>query len=234
MNLIVEIRKIKNLVVNLKKRFHKNSKPSLNDLDNKLSKYFNFKKGFFIEVGANDGYSQSNTYYLEKKKKWVGLLVEGIPELFDKCKKERKKSIVKNCALVSNDFKDSTVTMHYAHLMSVVDGSLKVIEDQNNQLKRGVNIQKLEGSYSVDVLARTLESILDNVKGLPIINFFSLDVEGYELNVLKGLNLSKYRPNYILVEARFFDEVNNFLEKHQYKIVEKMSSLDYLYKDSAL
>ena len=66
-----------------------------------------------------------------------------------------------------------------------------------------------------------------------MIDFFSLDVEGYELNVLEGLNLTKYRPGYILVEARFFEEVNDFLEMHQYKLVEKMSYHDYLYKKSS-
>ena len=45
-----------------------NLKPALNGLDNKLEGYLNYKNGFFIEAGANDGYSQSNTNYLEKKK----------------------------------------------------------------------------------------------------------------------------------------------------------------------
>ena len=116
--------KIKHLRRNIYEWFGnpKYSRPGLNELDLKLEKYLNFKNGFFIEVGANDGYAQSNTYYLEKFLGWRGILVEGIPELYQKCKRIRTKSFVYNCALVSKDFSDSVVEMHYANLMSVVEG----------------------------------------------------------------------------------------------------------------
>ncbi len=211
-------------------RRFKNPRPSLHDLDRKLEKYLDFNGGFFIEAGANDGYSQSNTYYLEKKRRWRGVLVEGIPELHKRCVQERPGSTVHHCALVADDFQQPTVTMHYAHLMSVVDGSLKTTGQQEEHLQAGIDIQNLDGSYSTEVPARTLESVLDSIHDLPEIDFFSLDVEGYELNVLKGLNLSKHRPRYLLVEARYFAEVNAFLEEHQYELVEKMSIHDYLYR----
>jgi len=213
----------------IRKRRQKKLRPALNNLDQKLEKYLDFDKGFFIEAGANDGYTQSNTFFLEKKRKWSGILVEGIPELFEKAKKQRKKSVVYNCALVSREFLEPTVTMHYAHLMSVVDNSLKSVEEQNKHIAAGVDVQNLEKSYSVEVPARTLESILNELPNLPSIDFFSLDVEGYELNVLQGLNLSKYRPRYILVEARFFNEVDSFLKQHNYKMLEKLTVHDFLY-----
>ena len=40
------------------------SRPSQHDIDRKIQKYLPQRNGFFIEAGANDGYSQSNTYYL--------------------------------------------------------------------------------------------------------------------------------------------------------------------------
>jgi hypothetical protein len=42
------------------------SRPALNDLDNKLNRYLTRRHGVFIEAGANDGSTQSNTCYLEK------------------------------------------------------------------------------------------------------------------------------------------------------------------------
>ncbi len=207
----------------------KYSRPALYDLDIKLEKYLNFNSGFFIEVGGNDGYSQSNTYYLERYLEWNGILVEGIPELYNDCKRERKKSSVYNCALVSSDFSESHVEMHYANLMSVVNNSLKNPEEQLKHLESGRKADKISRPYSIKVPAVTLESILDSFPSLPKIDFFSLDVEGYELDVLKGMNLEKYRPNYILVEARFFNEIYSFLSYH-YEMIEQLTHHDYLFK----
>ena len=208
---------------------NKYSCPGLFDLDKKLQKYLNYKNGFFIEVGANDGYNQSNTYYLEKILGWKGVLVEPIPELFKECKKNRGGSSVFNYALVAHDFNDSFVEMHYANLRSLVDGSFKDREFEAKHIQDGLSTQNIEKSYTVKIPSRTLSSILDESCNSKQIDFLSLDVEGYELNVLKGLNLEKYRPTYILVEANSFNEVNDYLAS-RYEMVEQLTHHDYLYK----
>lgn len=205
------------------------SRPALNNLDRKLEKYLNFKNGFFIEAGANDGYNQSNTYYLEKFLGWRGILVEAIPSLSEKCKSTRSHSSVYNYALVSQEFNDSFVEMHYANLMSVVEGALKDSESQEKHLVSGLKCQNIAESYTVKVPAIALETILNEIPKLPKIDFLSLDVEGYELDVLMGLNLEKYKPQHILVEARFFDEVHSFLTP-LYDLVEQLSYHDFLYR----
>jgi FkbM family methyltransferase len=205
------------------------SRPALNNLDKKLERYLKFKNGFFIEVGANDGYNQSNTYYLEKFLGWRGILVEAIPSLYEKCKSTRSRSSVYNYALVSQEFTNSFVEMHYANLMSVAEGSLKNSESQKKHIQDGLKCQKIAKSYTVKVPAITLETILNKIDDLPKIDFLSLDVEGYELDVLMGLNLEKYQPRQILVEARFFDEINSFLSP-LYELVEQLSYHDFLYR----
>jgi FkbM family methyltransferase len=204
------------------------SRPGLDDLDAKLARYLGFDGGFFVEAGANDGYSQSNTYYLERFRGWSGVLIEGIPELYDRCRRLRRRSRVYQCALVAPEFREPSVPMHYANLMSVVDGSLKSSGAQDDQIRRGIELQSLPATYTIGVPARTLASILDEVSPARI-DFFSLDVEGAELDVLKGLNLEKYRPTYLLVEARFFDEVDAYLRPY-YELVEQLTYHDYLYR----
>ena len=57
----------------LKFRFFYNGKFSLDQIiDNKMEKYLNYRDGFFVELGANDGFTQSNTLFLELKKNWKG------------------------------------------------------------------------------------------------------------------------------------------------------------------
>lgn len=204
------------------------SRPSLYDIDKKLEKYLPHPNGFFIEVGANNGFAQSNTYYFECCRGWKGILIEGIPKLYKQCVLERPNSKVFNCALVSDDFLEPYVTMKYANLMSIVKGALKSEEADENHVKRGSEIQKNVIPYEVQVPARTLTSILDECHAQEI-DLFSLDVEGFEANVLKGLDFNKYRPKYMLIEARFIEEIEECISDF-YVRVDKLSYHDYLYQ----
>jgi FkbM family methyltransferase len=205
------------------------AKPGLNGLDDKLAPYLNFMGGFFIEAGANDGYTQSNTYHLENTLGWRGVLVEAIPELAESCRGKRLFSKVFECALVSSSETCKTVKMHYANLMSLVEGSFGGTEATQEHVRKGVEVQSLPASYSIDVKTRTLTSVLDESGVNRQIDFFSLDVEGYEEEVLNGLDLSKYAPTFILVETAKPDVISALLSE-RYAMVEKLTFHDYLFK----
>lgn len=65
---------------------------ALDELDLKLRKYISYDNGIFLEVGANDGIRQSNTYIYEKEYGWKGILIE--PSIwFNKLKDNRPNSI---------------------------------------------------------------------------------------------------------------------------------------------
>jgi len=202
----------------------------LNQLDLKLEPYLNFRNGFFVEAGASDGISQSNTLYFERYKNWTGILIEPIPELAIQCKENRPNCIVENCALVSSDYSETSVEMRYCRLMSIVKGALETPEAEEAHIGRGCEMQGVS-SYDLQVPARTLTSIL-NEYDVTTIDFFSLDVEGYEINVLKGIDFEKHRPNLMLVEAlnsSFRDEINRFLQQ-LYVPIATLSDRDVLYK----
>jgi hypothetical protein len=71
----------------------------------------------------------------------------------------------------------------------------------------------------IKVNAITLEKILDEHCNTEI-DFLSLDTEGYELNILKGLNLEKYRPKFMLIEVytKDFTNIVNYLNMNNYKL----------------
>ena len=58
-------------------------------MDHDLEKHLKTTKGFFVDVGANDGITQSNTKRLEIFKKWQGILIELSPIQFNNCCKSR-------------------------------------------------------------------------------------------------------------------------------------------------
>lgn len=171
-------------------------------LDKKLDILFNHKKeGFYIELGAFDGITQSNTYFFELNRNWKGLLIEPSKTSFDLCCKNRPNNIVVNCCCVSNDYKEDTI-----------------LGDFNSTLMSSVNGERLHSYDLIEVKAMTLEKILDIIRIDSEIDFLSLDVEGYELHVLQGLNLDKYRPKYILIEIyhNTFNNILNYLQSKNY------------------
>ena len=227
---------LKKKLVNLRRKLYETvgsdrySHPSLYEMDKKLEQYLPYNNGVFIEAGANDGFSQSNTYYFERFRGWSGVLIEGVPELYQKCVRERPRSRVFNCALVADDYTEPCVTMKYANLMSLVKGALKSESADEAHIKEGQKVQTDINivPYEIQVPARTLTSILDECQ-VEEIDLFSLDVEGFELNVLKGLDFNKYRPKYLLIEARFRQEVEDYITDF-YVQVDRLSVHDFLYR----
>ena len=200
---------------------------ALNQLDIKLTPYLSWENGFFIEAGANDGISQSNSLYFEKYKKWQGILIEPIPDLAAKCRINRPNSVVENYALVPFDYGQDHVKMYYCNLMSFVDGAMDSKEEKKVHLKAGCNVQNIKHSYEINVPATSLTTILDKYR-IENIDFFSLDVEGFELNVLQGIDFDKYQPKFMLIEVRYRDRkvIESFLKPFYEPVAELSNSIN--------
>jgi FkbM family methyltransferase len=173
------------------------SRPALHDMERKLRRHLP-DRGFFVEAGAYDGYVQSNTYWLERFGGWRGLLVEPIPELHREAVRERPASRVVNCALVPPDKSGQPVRMRYAGTMSIVAGARGDDLTDDAYLESAFAIP--ERHYSVEVPGRTLTELLDEMEA-PEVDILSLDMEGYEPQALRGLDLARRPPRFILVEV---------------------------------
>ena len=188
-------------------------------LDKKLLKYINYHNGFYIDCGANDGVNQSTTWYFEKFLKWRGILIEPIPDTFNELKKNRNKNnYFYNNALVSSDFKSEEIEFFF-NKKDTLTGKVS----SKNFLKE-INLKKIKAK------TKTLNKIIDDVKFSKQIDLFSLDVEGYEFNVLDGIDFDRISFKYILIETEFPEKLKKFLNTRNYNFVERLSNYNFIEK----
>jgi FkbM family methyltransferase len=198
------------------------SQPAEPGLD-RLAELVPDRPGTFLEAGAHDGYSLSNTYYLERVMGWRGVLIEAVPALYEKTRRRRTRSQVVNAALVSPEREGQSVTVHFGDLTSTIDDP--------SIAERGLINAGMSG-YSVDVPGRTLSSILDDA-GIGAPDLMVLDIEGHELEALKGLELDRHAPRMLVVEMLEADAQKpafDALLGDRYLFEEMLTPFDGLYR----
>lgn len=154
--------------------------------------------GFFIEMGAADGKTLSNTYLLEKKYNWKGLCIEPNPtyhtQLFENRNCHKSTALCHDKSGVEIDF---------------------VLADLLSGIREDIDCHKyVLSNQNIKLMTTTLTEILDSIEAPIYIDYFSLDTEGSELNILKGLDMDKYKFGYLSIEHNFQprrDDIRDFL-----------------------
>ncbi len=203
------------------------------NLDQKLCEFLNYKDGFFVELGANDGIRQSNTFYFEKNLNWRGILIEPIKSKFIKCKNDRsKKNFFYNKACVGFNFKNDKIKMIYSDLMTTINDNriINKVDSSKHALKGEQYLQENEKVKEFFVETTTLNQIFEDVKAPIMMDFLSLDVEGSEIEVLNGINFKDYNFKYIMVESRDDNQIIDYLENKNYYFMKKISKRDLIFK----
>jgi FkbM family methyltransferase len=208
----------------------------LGDLDKKLISIIGDHQGFFVELGANDGISQSNTKHLEMFHGWRGVLIEPYPGNFAKLSKTRSSSShFVNAACVSFEFPKDEMELTYSNLMTTPMEGSSDVADRNLHAESGK--KWLRGHETVKTFlarARTLTAILDQANAPKEIDLLSLDVEGGEIEVLKGVDHATYRFKWILVESRDEKRIAEYLEAQGYSLHSKLTGHDFLFRSRSV
>lgn len=194
---------------------------------------WNKGEGFYVELGANDGVTGSNSLVLEAFYGWRGVLVEPVGQVFASLGKNRsrRRNKLYNAACVSFSYKEPDLEIAVSNLMSTPLGLDSDLEDPIGHATYGLVVQNLPAGLVLErVEARTLNDILVEAGTPRRVNFLSVDVEGAELEVLKGIDFDLFSFDFILVECRSFPRMRQFLNGKGYVLDSQIAPLDYLFR----
>lgn len=156
--------------------------------------------GTFVEVGAYDPFRLSQTWHLEQRG-WNGVLIEPIPSHAERLRANRTARVFE-VACGPPDKHGMTVPIH-------TDGALSSVKFKGT------------ANGTINVKVATLDSVLFDA-GVSRIDFISVDVEGFELDVLKGFSFNRFRPKLMLLED--FGQslaLHKFMTSQHYKRVRR-------------
>ena len=189
----------------------------------------NQSHGFYIDVGCQHPVMNNNTYLLYKKG-WNGINIDLDKKNIDLFNFYRKRDLNLNFAISSQEGERDLFFYHDKSAINTVEKSV-------------ANYQRAQVKEIKKVKTKTLNSIIENSKFNNLtIDFVSIDVEGHELDVIKGFDLKKYKPKVVIIE--FLDlslkkleiknlNIKNFLksEIYQYMIDKNYTLVNLIHSD---
>ncbi|GEM_PF-746426 len=171
----------------------------------------NFYNGIFLDLGAYDGITFSNTYFFEKNLNWVGWCFEPIKKYYNEMRKIRKCKCYNNC--ISD--KTGIVNFNFFPQNPMSSGVLN-----NNNIKDKIIIIKSETIKIKDFLKD------NNIKN---IHLLSLDIEGNEEKILNNINFNETFIHIVCFEDNHNKKICDKTLKRNNFILIKHCGFDKIY-----
>jgi len=170
----------------------------------------NYTMKYFVEFGATDGKTSSNSYLLEQKYGWSGILAEPNPIWHEELHKNRSCNITDMCVFsVSGETLDFLMTD--AADLATIKGFGRDDEFKSER----------EKAKTISVKTISLYDMLDEHMAPEVIDFMSVDTEGSEYGILNAFfqKNNRYEVRCISVEHNFTmrDKLHELMTANGYK-----------------
>ena len=183
-----------------------------------IKKFFQNKIGTYVDIGCHHPFRLSNTFLLYKNG-WKGINIDLVQLNIDLFKIIRPKDI-NICCAISNKNETSKVYIPNGNLLS---SEISIKKNYSNVIKKYHNnlfiIKKIK-TYTFKKILKKFKIKINNI------DFLKIDIEGKDFEVLKSINLKKYRPKLICIETFDLDKKNKkniykYIKNINYKLVYK-------------
>jgi FkbM family methyltransferase len=184
--------------------------------------------GFFVEVGAYDGISFSNTSCLATRG-WSGVLVEPIPQFAQACRELYKSNNRIEVVESAVGDKEGEIDITIAGSLTTTNGALL-------EAYKGIewSKQSVQNTSAIRVHQTTLDALLERRVDARPIDLVVIDVEGAEAAVLRGFSLATWRPRMLIIElVHTHPDLHSVSagDAHLQRLIEEAGYL-VVYKDS--
>jgi Methyltransferase FkbM domain len=186
------------------------------------------RNGFFVEFGATDGVNLSNTYVLESRLQWKGILAEPARCWHDSLKRNRAAAIDDRCVW-------SKSGESLAFFEAATKELSTVSEFRNRDYVKG----ERDVGLTYDVQTVSLNDLLIGHGAPAAIDYMSVDTEGSEFIILSSLDFQKFQIKILTVEHNYCDpdrqKIFDLLTSNNYiRIFEPFSKFDDWYVQKTL
>jgi hypothetical protein len=179
------------------------------------------QNGFFVDVGAHNGISFSNTYVLEKHFNWKGLCIEMDNILFDKLKNNRSSKCVNECVFSQSGL-EKVIEVPLAN--PIAEGNDMLIRIKDLPLYKDGNFfdPQFNVTRNYIKITKTLTHIFKENNVPSVIDYMSIDIVGSDLDAIKGLDFDSYKIQFLTIEwggranITYLDEISAFLTSKGY------------------
>ncbi len=192
-----------------------------------LEHFFRGKRGgVFLDIGAYDGETFSNSLFFERSMGWTGLCVEPLPSAFAKLTAIRSAVCENVCLGEFEGEADFIEADDQGGPNELMFSGLRASFDPRH-------IIRLEAMTKTRVVRQvkvtTLSALLEK-HGLYDIDFCSIDVEGGELAVLSRFDPARFRIKVFTIENNWDDErIPRLMAEKGYEFYGKLEQ-DYIFK----
>jgi FkbM family methyltransferase len=151
------------------------------------------EKGFVVDVGAADGWTNSNSVGLLKRPEWKGILIEPDPVQFKELNDRYRDRVGVNCVNCGVGTDTGTKPFHCA-------GQVSTFDDKTKQA--AIDVHRIVYREPIKVEVKTLTRILEDFGIEKEIDFLTIDAEGMNYNVWQSLSDFYYKPKLVCIEGK--------------------------------
>lgn len=186
--------------------------------------------GYFVDIGTFEPIFDNATYFFEKNRGWRGVAIEPQKAHVAAWKNNRATPIVNAAASIENGTSQFVVVTHPTVMNYNAWSGLEttLANEKIEQLPVGAERNLIE-TATVSV-SHVLQE-----QGVKRVDFLSIDVEGHELEVLKGIDFDTYDIKCIVIENDILPEGDPIIQKYildkGYRYVARLTSDDVFIKN---